>query len=71
MTLPYEGITILDFTQLEQGPSGTLMLADFGAEVIKGRADRKRRGRTRTRRRPTTFSARRLVGCREEMRCNA
>jgi len=35
MTLPYEGIRILDFTQLEQGPVGTLMLADFGAEVIK------------------------------------
>lgn len=35
MTLPYEGIRILDFTQLEQGPVGTLILADFGAEVIK------------------------------------
>jgi formyl-CoA transferase len=33
--LPYEGIRIVDFTQLEQGPSGTLMLADMGAEVIK------------------------------------
>jgi crotonobetainyl-CoA:carnitine CoA-transferase CaiB-like acyl-CoA transferase len=35
MTLPYEDVMILDFTQLEQGPSGTLMLADFGARVIK------------------------------------
>lgn len=35
MTQAFEGIRILDFTQLEQGPSGTQVLADFGAEVIK------------------------------------
>lgn len=35
MTSAFEGIRILDFTQLEQGPSGTQVLADFGAEVIK------------------------------------
>lgn len=44
--MPYEGITIVDFTQLEQGPSGTLMLADFGARVIKvERIDRGEMGR--------------------------
>jgi formyl-CoA transferase len=35
MTDAFEGVRILDFTQLEQGPSATQVLADFGAEVIK------------------------------------
>ncbi|MDP6823363.1 MAG: CaiB/BaiF CoA-transferase family protein [Dehalococcoidia bacterium] len=35
MTLPYEGIRMIDFTQLEQGPSGTQVLADYGVDVIK------------------------------------
>ncbi|GAB3561501.1 CaiB/BaiF CoA-transferase family protein [Amycolatopsis endophytica] len=35
MTDAFDGIRILDFTQLEQGPSATQVLADFGAEVIK------------------------------------
>jgi crotonobetainyl-CoA:carnitine CoA-transferase CaiB-like acyl-CoA transferase len=35
MTAAFDGVRILDFTQLEQGPSGTQVLADFGAEVIK------------------------------------
>lgn len=35
MQSPYHGVRILDFTQLEQGPSGTQVLADFGADVIK------------------------------------
>jgi crotonobetainyl-CoA:carnitine CoA-transferase CaiB-like acyl-CoA transferase len=35
MTTAFDGVRILDFTQLEQGPSGTQVLADFGADVIK------------------------------------
>jgi formyl-CoA transferase len=35
MTLPYDGIRMIDFTQLEQGPSGTQVLADFGVDVLK------------------------------------
>lgn len=35
MALPYEGVRMLDFTQLEQGPSATQVMADFGADVIK------------------------------------
>jgi crotonobetainyl-CoA:carnitine CoA-transferase CaiB-like acyl-CoA transferase len=33
--LPYGDIRILDLSQLEQGPLGTQVLADFGADVIK------------------------------------
>jgi crotonobetainyl-CoA:carnitine CoA-transferase CaiB-like acyl-CoA transferase len=35
VTLPYEGTRLVDFTQLEQGPSATQVLADFGVDVIK------------------------------------
>jgi crotonobetainyl-CoA:carnitine CoA-transferase CaiB-like acyl-CoA transferase len=35
VTGAFSGIRILDFTQLEQGPSATQVLADFGAEVVK------------------------------------
>ncbi len=35
MTSPLTGIRILDFTRHQQGPSGTVLLADMGAEVLK------------------------------------
>jgi len=35
MPAPLEGYRILDFTRYYQGPHGTVMLADMGAEVIK------------------------------------
>jgi len=35
MAKPLDGIRILDFTRYQQGPFATMLLADFGAEVIK------------------------------------
>ena len=32
---PLEGITVLDFTQIEMGPCATQVLGDFGADVVK------------------------------------
>jgi crotonobetainyl-CoA:carnitine CoA-transferase CaiB-like acyl-CoA transferase len=67
MTDAFSGVRILDFTQLEQGPSATQVLADFGADVIKiERVDRAKsvvssrrfltRATARTGRRPTATS---------------
>jgi formyl-CoA transferase len=35
MTLPYDGVRMIDFTHVEQGPVGTQVLADYGVDVIK------------------------------------
>ena len=32
---PLKGLKVLDFTQFQNGPSGTVMLSDMGADVLK------------------------------------
>ena len=32
---PLSGIKVLDFSQYQNGPTATLMLSDFGADVMK------------------------------------
>ena len=38
MSLPLEGLKLLDLARLLPGGFCSLMLADFGAEVVQGRA---------------------------------
>ena len=35
MPSPLDGIKVLDFTRFQQGPHGTVMLGDMGADIIK------------------------------------
>ena len=35
MARPLDGIRVLDFTRYQQGPFSTVILGDFGAEIIK------------------------------------
>jgi len=35
MQRPLDGVRIIDWTSWQQGPVGTMMLGDLGAEVIK------------------------------------
>ena len=43
MAAPLDGIKILDFTRFQAGPTGTVLLSDLGAEIVKveipGRGD--------------------------------
>src|ERR671925_2019515 len=32
---PLDGVTVLDFSQVEMGPCATQVLGDFGADVVK------------------------------------